>query len=181
MFCILVIYVIAKGYLIEQESKIDLYNTTAQDYTVHAYKLHHDLTEEEVKNYFESEGRYDGKPAKVVKVNFPYKIHDYIKNLREFARLTEKLNEFEEKKKNFGIYAEKKICRKAVTEESLNNQLKRIKNEIAKFEENLPANAGNSSLGESENVKKSLLIGQAFVTFETQADAKAVALKHNKQ
>ena len=53
--------------------------------------------EEKVKEYFEKNGRHDNKPAKVIKVNFPYKINKYIENLRKFEDVNENLRKIETK------------------------------------------------------------------------------------
>lgn len=171
MALVILFYHIARRYIAQKDKEMDLEVITAKDYTVHVSGLSIDVTEAEIKEFFEKHGRFDNQPAKVVKVNFPYKIKEYIDNSRRFEEISESLQLIDNyKQKNLEI--PKKGCLKKVIydEEALKKELEKISAERKKFEEDLPAGVG-----------RDLLIGQAFVTFNTQADARAVEMQHGRQ
>lgn len=171
MIGILTIFYIGSSLLKKQEFDIDLNTVTPKDYTVHAYGLPLDIQEAQVRELFENYSRYDKKKAKVIKVNFPYKIHDYMENLAKYEDIKEKLRFLEIKAENPELYTEKKGCGCAKTQskEELEANLAVVEANILKFENNLPTDVGEN-----------LLIGQAFVTFETQVDARSVDYKYSK-
>lgn len=168
MILILFAYSIGKRVISKQELKIDVLTITPKDYTVHVYGLPLDTTEEQVKELFEKYGRHDKKPATVVKVNFPYKIREYVENLRQFEDIKENIKLLENLK-ILNKFQKNNCCKKIFTSEELKAKLKIIGADIKQFETELPSNVG-----------RTLLIGQAFVTFETQAEARSVELKYAK-
>ena len=164
MMIILVIFQLSKTYIVKTEAELKVLNTSPKDYTIHVYGLNKNITEKDVKEFFEIHGREDKKPAKVVKVNFPYKIREYIENIRKTQDLIEKISKIEEK-----LSKNKKsslLCCKNTKEARYNKKLESINEKISNFETVLLANNG-----------KDLLIGQAFVTFDTQSDARMVEQK----
>jgi hypothetical protein len=60
--------------------------------------------------------------------------------------------------------------KKAIDKEEIKKEMEKITADIKKYEEDLPAGVG-----------RDLLTGQAFITFETQEDARAVELKYGRQ
>lgn len=171
MALIILFYQIARRYLAQKDKEMDLEIVTAKDYTIHVYGLGTDVTEDEVKEFFEKFGRFDNKAAKVIKVNFPYRIKEYIDNSRRFEEINEALQMIDIYRQN-NMEIPKKGCLKKVKydEEALKKELETISTERKKFEDDLPAGVG-----------RDLLIGQAFVTFDTQADARAVEMRHGRQ
>lgn len=170
MILIILIYHLSKRWFESKDQEFDIWSITARNYTIHAYGLGIDINESDVKEFFEQQGRLDGKPAKVVKVVFAYKIKEYIDKLRQLEEIGENLRMIEEYEKE-GIESKAGCCKKtSVSKEEFLAQIEELTKDIKKYEDDLPSGVG-----------RDLLIGQAFVTFETQADARAVDLKFHKQ
>lgn len=172
MALIILFYHISKWYLSRRDYEMDIYNITSRDFTIHAYGLGEDTTAEEVKEFFEKYGRFDNIPAKVVKVNMAYKIKEYIDITRKYEETRNILNLYEHCKteglpmpKASGCCSSNEIDVKLLTE-----QLEDLKAKREKFEKDMPIGVG-----------RDLLVGQAFVTFETQSDARAVEMRYGKE
>lgn len=65
------------------EVNIDMMINTPSDYTCVVKGLGKNFTAEEVKEFFQNYGRWDGKTAEVVKVNIAYNIRDFVDVERE--------------------------------------------------------------------------------------------------
>ena len=170
MILTIIVYHISRRWFEAKDRDFDIMAVTAGDYTVHAYGLGSDVTEQEVKEFFEEYGRFDGKPAKVVKVVFAYKIKEYIDNLRKLEEHAESLRMIEEHEKQ-GIVQTSGCCKnKTLKKEEIKQEMEKLSKIIKKYEEDLPAGVG-----------RDLLTGQAFITFETQAEARAVELKYGRE
>lgn len=171
MIVVIIIYHFARRRLTSKDHEMDILSTTPKDFTVHVYGLGDDVSKEEVKDFFEQFGRFDGKKATVVKVNFPYKIKDYIDNTRKFEDLNEHIQMIENyNKENIALSGGCCGKKKEFNEESIRAELVKVSQQRKKFEDDLPAGVG-----------RDLLIGQAFVTFRTQADARAVEFNYGRQ
>ena len=172
MIILLILYHIAKKRFATKDREMNLLFTTAKDYTVHVYGLGEDIDEIEVKEFFESYGRFDGKRAKVVKINFPCKLKDYIDETRNYEEINEMIQLIENCQKENRPLPSPGCCKSKnnVDVSYLKMQVEQIDNDRKIFEEKL-----------SDKTGKGLLIGQAFVTFDTQADARAVVLKYGQQ
>ena len=168
MICVLIIYHIAKRKLAISAEEMDLLSTTAKDFTLHVYGLGSDIDQTQVSEFFTKYGRFDGRPAKVVKVNLPYRIKDYIDNTRRMEEINESL-EMIEYCQNEHIAIPQSCCGKVSNTNELEKELEVVNKDRDKFEKDLPAGVG-----------RDLVIGQAFVTFETQADARAVERKYGR-
>ena len=170
MVLIILIYHISRRWFEAKDRDFDIMATTAKDYTVHAYGLGNDMSEQEVKEFFELYGRYDKKQAKIVKVVFAYKIKEYIDNLRKLEEHAETLRMLEEYEKQ-GIVIKPRFWSKRIpSKDNIKLEIENVTKDLKKYEDELPAGVG-----------RDLLTGQAFITFETQADARAVELKYGRQ
>ena len=170
MILIILIYHISRRWFEAKDRDFDLVATTAKDYTVHAYGLGTDITEQEVKEFFEEYGRFDKKRAKVVKVVFAYKIKEYIDNLRKLEEYAETIRMIEEYEKQGMVLKPRVWTKRILNKEEIKLEIEKITKDIKKYEDDLPAGVG-----------RDLLTGQAFITFETQADARAVELKYGRE
>jgi hypothetical protein len=166
MILLIFIYHVSCRWIDSKDRSLDITAITAKDYTVHAYGLGLDVNEEEVQNFFEQSGRVDKKPAKIVKVVFAYKIKEYVEKIKRLEDLAETLTSLE-----IGKNPTQGICVKKMRNKGeIQMEMKSIEEQIRKFELELPAGIG-----------RNLLTGQAFVTFDTQEDARAVEMKFGKQ
>ena len=151
-----------------KEFSMDLQIITPKDYTVHAYGLPLDSSSEEIKFFFEKHGRDDGVESNVVKVNFPYKIRKYIEYLKKLETVSETINKLEDQK--LDLLPHTTGCCKATTLEDYIIEKQALEINIMQYEKDL-----------STEERKKLLIGQAFITFQTQADARSVEIKYAKE
>ena len=166
MILIILIYHLSRRRLESKDRSFDIMAITAKDYTVHVYGLGLRVTEEDVQSFFEQSGRIDGKTCKVIKVVFAYKIKEFVDKVKRLEDLGETLTMID-----LISTPTKGLCSKKLpSKEAIQTQLIQLEKEIQKFEDELPAGKG-----------RNLLIGQAFVTFETQEDARAVEMKFGKQ
>ena len=170
MFIVLVIYHISRKRFAAKDKELDILATTPKDFTIHVYGLGNDINKDEVKEFFENNGRFDGKKAQVIKVNFPYKIKKYIDINSRYDTINEDLQMIEYFKRENIPLSNSGCCKNTRdNSEDLKNELLEINLKRKEFESELPAGVG-----------KDLLIGQAFITFQTQADARAVAMKYGR-
>ena len=171
MILVIFFYHWCRRYLADKSEEMDIMAINSRDYTVHAYGFGEDADPAEVKEFFEKHGRYDKRPAKVIKVNFPYKIKKYIDNTRRFEDISDKLEKVEDATKENKPIEKQGICccKRGIDIKALKAEQDKIANEKKSFEDNLKAGIG-----------KNLVIGQAFVTFDTQAEARAVELKYGR-
>ena len=157
MALVLIFYHISLKWLSKKEKEFDVNTISPRDYTVHAYGLGDKVTESEVKSFFEQKGRFDGKKAKVEKVVFVYKIKEYIDEFRKLIKLTEELHKSENLKS--------KTCNRLRKKNEIKQDIELVSINLCKIEESVSLNG---------------LTGQAFVTFNTQADARAVEAKFSE-
>ena len=174
IFLVLISYHFLRRRLNSKEEEIDLSITTPSDYTVHVKGLPKQVTEEEVKKFFEENGRSDGKQAKVIKVNFPYDISEYVDINKQAEDIKEKIKLIKDyTEEHNGEKPQVKFCccfKKDMEEvEELEKQLVEFNEKIKKFDEETQVGVG-----------RDLLVKQAFVTFNTQADARAVEDRFGK-
>lgn len=171
MVMVIILYHICRRWFEAKDRDFDIMAITAKDYTVHAYGLGIDVKEQDIKEFFEKYGRFDGRPAKVIKVVFSYKIKEYIDNLRKLEELAEGLKKIEVFESE-GIVDKAGCCagKKIVNKDDIKKEIEVINAELKKYENELPAGVG-----------RDLCTGQAFITFETQADARAVEIKFGRQ
>ncbi|CAG9310778.1 unnamed protein product [Blepharisma stoltei] len=173
MIVILISYYFLKADLARKEEDIDMSITSPSDYTILVSGLGKDFIEEELKIFIEEHGRDDNLSAKVVKINIPYDITHYIEATRKAEYCKHELFHLElYQKEHPNEVPAIKTCgcckRKIDTAENLKKQLNAAQEEIDKFEE------------ESKDLKNKLLIGKAFVTFDSQIEARLVVKRYGK-
>jgi len=83
MASVIIAYHIIRPKLRQIEQEIDILLITPSDYTCIVKGLGKHFDKEEVKDFFENYGRWDGKPAEVVKVNMAYNIREFVELERE--------------------------------------------------------------------------------------------------
>lgn len=170
MILIAISYHFMRKYIRTKEEEIDIFITTPSDYTIWATNIDVNLSEEELKTFFVEYGRADGIRADVVKINFPYDIKKFVKVSRKLKAVNEQISYIEEYRKqerNMEALPEKTVCCFKKTMESYENLIKtkdKLETDLRNaFQEMTPGNAKNR------------LIGQAFVTFREQKEARLVA------
>ena len=173
MMLVLISYHLLRRKLVKKEEEIDISITTPSDYTVIVKGLPKQVTEEEVRNFFQENGRSDGKPAKVMKVNFPYDISEYVAVNRRAESIKQKIKFIDEQIESQGELPQIRFCccckKDMESKEELQKELVEVNEKIKKFDQETEAGVG-----------RDLLVKQAFVTFETQADARAVEDRFGK-
>mmetsp|Transcript_19221 Transcript_19221/g.35150 ORF Transcript_19221/g.35150 Transcript_19221/m.35150 type:complete len:1032 (+) Transcript_19221:5159-8254(+) len=151
------------------QEDVDRDMATPSDYTVYVTNLGKQFTVEEVKEFFTQHGKADGEPANVLKVNITYDISEFVELSREMETLKNRLKYIDSYKADHDGKAPTKggCCKKGVDEtEAIRKRTEVVYNRLQELEKELKPGVG-----------KDLLIGQAFVTFKTQIDARLVRYK----
>lgn len=174
MILILISYYFLKNYINDREEEIDLSITSPSDYTVLITGLGHKFEVEKLKKFIEERGRDDNMPAKVVKINLAYKIDEYVLAVRQADECKQKLFKIENFQKDHPNQLPKiKTCccfsKSFENPKDLKKKLAEAQSVIQKFET------------ESKDPKNTnLLCGKAFVTLDTQAEARLIVKRYGK-
>jgi hypothetical protein len=169
MILMLISYFWLRGYLRRKDEEIDLFITTPSDYTIWVKNLPLDINEQEIKDFF-SNNTVPGTTVEIIKVNFPYDIREFVEATRERNAIKEQLAVIKEyKRENPGSTELPKksfLCfkRQMESEESLRKRKAIYTEKLNKFNNDIAPGVG-----------RDLQIGQAFVTYKHQGDARIAA------
>ena len=136
---------------------MDVRTISPSDYTVMVTGLPMDANEEEVRTFMTQFGRADDKPAEVVRVTFACKIKDFVDCIQEVEKINAKLRELESRPDSC-------CCNRSLKIDTLRRKTQLL----------------NAHIQEQETKMRQagvLFTGTAFVTFRTQADARAVVAR----
>jgi hypothetical protein len=161
MILILITYYWLRNFQFRKEFDIDINLTTPSDYTLWVRGLGKKIDTEDVKTFFSENGRRDGKPVDIVKVNIPYDISDYVDAIRDHTDIKEKILYLDEyMEKHDGARPTEGACccfrKEFPTKEELELQLAASHVEIQKFEEETEVGVG-----------RDLVVGHVFLTCRT--------------
>lgn len=169
MILMLISYFWLRSYLRRKDEEIDLFITTPSDYTIWVKNLPLDVSEEEIKDFF-SKNTVPGTTVEIVKINFPYDIREFVEATRQRNAIKEKLAVIKEyKRENPGsteLPRKSFLCfkKQIESEESLRKKKAIYTERLIKFNTDIAPGVG-----------RDLQIGQAFVTYKNQGDARIAA------
>jgi hypothetical protein len=171
MILIAITYHFMRRYVRKKEEEIDILISSPSDYTVWATNIDTRLPEEEIKQFFIEYGKANGMTSNVVKVNFPYDIKKFVDISRELTEVNRKITYIDRYRKHhqdMNALPTQKVCcfnKKVESYESLLNTKHKLEENLEKVFQKMKQTKG-----------KNLHIGQAFVTFRDQKEARQAAL-----
>lgn len=171
MILISITYHFMRRYIRNKEEEIDLLISSPSDYTIWATNIDTRLSEEEIKQFFIDYGKSSGLISNVVKVNFPYDIKKFVDISRELKEVNSKITYIDRYRKHhqdMNALPTHKVCcfnKKGESYESLIKTKHKLEEKLERVFQKMKQTKG-----------KKQHIGQAFVTFRNQKEARQAAL-----
>ena len=157
-----------RWYLNKRGEELDFETIRPSHFTLWLKDLKRDFDPSALIEFLSKSGKGGIQAAEVHSINVPYDISRFVSTSRRAAKLKAKQLYLQEYRNVTGEEAKSFFCRRPIDAEAIEKNLAAVEQEIEKQEK-----AFEGGIGE-------LQLGQAFVTFKRQTDARAVAMNWSR-